>query len=83
MLININQIVQNKTVQIHCFKTKQWVFWPLEMAKRISKINLICCAIEEETKMVFCVLGKLRRCGDYGGDPFEIRSGGKGNCAVR
>jgi hypothetical protein len=48
-----------------------------------DKQDLICCATEEETKMVFCVLGKLRRCGDYGGDPFEIRSGGRGNCAVR
>lgn len=27
--------------------------------------DLIFCAIEEATKMVFCVLGKLRR-GDYG-----------------
>jgi hypothetical protein len=28
--------------------------------------DLIFCAIEEATKMVFCVLGKLRRRGDYG-----------------
>jgi hypothetical protein len=39
---------------------------------QMDKQDLICCSSEEETKMVFYILGKLRRCGDYGGNPFEI-----------
>jgi hypothetical protein len=42
-----------------------------------DKQELFCCAIEEYTKIVFWALGKMRRCGGYGGDHLRFGIGNR------